>query len=139
MTNSQKDLLISIHNQYAVQIVQGQKTVELRRRFPLFTKRDKKKIFIYACAPASQIIGYCDLKIVKKMPLKKLWNIANKCAMIDRGSFYKYFKNCDFGFALYLENPVKYAKPIDLRQVFGQNQTPPQSYRYICQPVRLVA
>ena len=61
-----KDLLLSIHFKYALQIVKGQKTIELRRKFPLFQREDEKKIFVYACSPISKIIGVCDLKEVKK-------------------------------------------------------------------------
>lgn len=131
MECNQKNLLLSIHNKYAKEIVNGRKTIELRRRFPLFTKKDKKKIFIYACSPISKIIGECQLKEVKKQPIKRLWKKVGDCAKIDQDSFKKYFKDCDFGFALYLENPKKYKKSIELKKVFGENNTPPQSYRYV--------
>ena len=107
MKHNRKDLLLSIHSGYAIQIVNGQKTIELRRRFPLFKKEDKKKIFIYACSPISKIIGECNLQVVKKVPLKQLWKISSNLAMIDKTSFDEYFKDRDFGFALYLENPIK--------------------------------
>ena len=131
MSYNQKNLLLSIHTKYALQIVNGRKTIELRRRFPMFKKEDKKKIFIYACSPVSKIIGWCDLKEVKKMPLKKLWIETSRLARVDYVAFQEYFKNCNFGFALYLKNPVEYKKPIDLKSVFGANNQPPQSYRYI--------
>ena len=127
----EKDILLSIHSKYAMQIVEGQKTIELRRRFPLFEEKDRKKIFIYACSPISKIIGECALKEVKKIPLKQLWKVAGKLAMIDWVSFQKYFKGCDFGFALYLEDPLKYRESISLRDISGIKNQPPQSYRYI--------
>ncbi len=126
-----RDLLISIHSEYATGILKGWKTIELRRKFPLFKKDDRRKIFIYACSPISKVIGECDLEEVKKMPLKMLWDISKHCTMIDLISFQKYFKNRDFGFALYLENPVKYKKPIELKKILGEISYPPQSYRYI--------
>ena len=131
MEYSQKNVLLSIHTEYAMKIVDGEKTVELRRRFPLFKKEDKKKILIYACSPISKIIGECYLKEVKKQPLEELWNTVGKLAMIDYCSFKKYFNNCDFGFALYLEKPIKYKELIELTKIFGKNNRPPQSYRYI--------
>ena len=131
MKYNERDLLLSIHAEYALKIVSGLKTIELRRRFPLFTEEDKKKIFIYACSPISKIIGECDLSKVEELPLKRLWNATNKFAMIDYHSFQKYFQNCDFGFALYLENPIKYKKPVSLKKVSGIKNQPPQSYRYI--------
>ena len=126
-----KDLLLSIHSQYAEKIIRGQKKIELRRRFPLFKQQDSKKIFIYACSPISMIIGECSLKEVKKFPLKKLWKISKNTAMIDRVEFYKYFIDCEFGFALYLENPIKYKNPIYLKKLLGSRSQPPQSYRYV--------
>ena len=126
-----KNLLLSIHAEYAIKIVNGQKTIELRRKFPIFNKEDKKKIFIYACSPISKIIGECDLREVKKLSIKYLWKTAGNLAMIDKTSFQKYFIDRDFGFALYLENPIKYRKPIPLTSVLGLNSKPPQSYRYM--------
>ena len=126
-----KDLLLSIHPKYATGIIKGQKTIELRRRFPLFKEEDEKKIFIYACSPISKIIGECELKEVKKIPIKQLWKTSGNLAMIDWISFQEYFENCNFGFALYLKNPIKYKKPVCLRRVLGIEVRPPQSYRYI--------
>ncbi len=134
-----KDLLLSIHSEYATRIVRGGKTVELRRKFPLFQKKDRKKIFIYACSPISQIIGECDLREVKRFSLKKLWTEARFSAMIDYRAFKKYFEDCNFGFALYLENPIKYNHPLNIKQVFDKNSRPPQSYRYIVSRKKSVA
>lgn len=126
-----RDLLLSVHSKYAIGIVKGQKTIELRRKFPLFGKKDRKKIFIYACSPISKIIGECELKEVKKIPLKQLWKTTSSLAMIDLVSFQRYFENCDFGFALYLENSLEYKEPVSLKEVLGINNHPPQSYRYM--------
>ena len=87
MEYNQKNVLLSIHTEYALKIIDGKKTVELRRRFPLFKKEDKKKILIYACSPISKIIGECYLKEVKKQPLEELWDTVGKLAMIDYCSF----------------------------------------------------
>ena len=51
--------------------------------------------------------------------------------MIDKIAFQKYFTDCDFGFALYLENPKEYKKPVSLTSKLGLNSKPPQSYRYM--------
>ena len=126
-----KDLLLSIHSKYAIQIVKGQKTIELRRKFPLFQREDEKKIFVYACSPISKIIGVCDLKEVKKFPIKQLWKTTRNLARIDKPAFQKYFTGCDFGFALYLENPIEYKNPVSLASKLGLNSKPPQSYRYV--------
>ena len=131
MKYENKNLLLSIHVEYAKSIINGQKTIELRRKFPLFTREDKKKIFIYACSPISQIIGECDLKEVKKFSLKNLWNKTKAHSVINYYSFKKYFKNCDFGFALYLKNPIEYSRNKTLEEFFGKHEPPPQSYRYI--------
>ena len=131
MEYNQKDLLLSIHAEYAKQIVNGLKIIELRRKFPLFKKEDKKEIFVYACSPISKIIGKCDLKEVKKLPIEQLWKVAGAPARIDWIAFQKYFKDCDFGFALYLKNPIKYKQSICLKKVLGIKSRPPQSYRYI--------
>ena len=129
--NNQKNVLMSIHTQYALKIINGQKTIELRKKFPIFEKKEKRKIFVYACSPISKIIGECQIQEVKKLSIKKLWGISKKSAMIHFDSFQKYFKDCNFGFAIYLTKPIKYNKFIDLETMFGTKTYPPQSYRYI--------
>ena len=131
MQYEKQNLLLSIHVEYARSIISGKKTVELRRKFPLFKIEDKKKIFIYACAPISQIIGECDLKEVKKFSLKTLWDETKYHSMVNYCLFEKYFRGCDFGFALYLKNPVEYNRNKTLKEIFGKNENPPQSYRYV--------
>lgn len=124
-----RNVLLSLHSPYDVAIVKGRKTIELRKRFPLFEKKDRIKIFIYACSPISKIIGECDLKEVKKMSLKQLWKITRKLAIVDKYDFQKYLKNTDYGFALYLKNSLEYKKPIPLKRL--DINWPPRSYRYI--------
>ena len=131
MQYKNQNLLLSIHVEYAMSIINGQKSIELRRRFPIFTKEDKKKIFIYACAPISKIIGECDLTEVKRFSLKALWDETKDHSMINYCLFKRYFKDCNFGFALYLKNPVKYNTNKTLKEIFGKNENPPQSYRYV--------
>ena len=46
MEYNQKNVLLSIHTEYALKIIDGKKTVELRRRFPLFKKEDKKNSYL---------------------------------------------------------------------------------------------
>ena len=129
----QINVLLSLHSSYAIAIVKGCKTIELRKRFPLFEKKDRIKIFIYACSPISRIIGECDLKEVRKMTLRQLWRTTRKLAMIDRYDFQRYLKNANYGFALYLKNPLKYKKQIPLKKL--GIKWPPRSYRYISDEV----
>lgn len=130
MNNKEKNLLLSIKPKYALDILNGLKTIELRRKFPLFKRSDNKIIFIYASYPISKIIGRCRLKQVKELPINDLWNISKKKALVDKDFFNQYFQDCVYGFALYIYDSVKYKTPINLKKC-SINIHPPQSYRYI--------
>jgi predicted transcriptional regulator len=65
------DILISIQPEYANQIMEGCKTVELRRRFVEAVDRDTR-LFIYSSNPVGAIIGCARIDKVIKLPVKQI-------------------------------------------------------------------
>ena len=123
------DVFISIHPQYAEKILDGLKTIELRRRFP---KLDGGRLLIYSTTPEKSVIGFAEIKCVSYLPLRKLWSSFSKQAHITKKDFTEYFTEMSHGYAVSLENPKKFKKPISaeyLKKEYGV--IPPQSYRYL--------
>jgi len=125
-----RDVVISIRPQYSSKIIEGLKTVELRRRFPVSAPRGTTA-YIYSTSPVRAMVGMADIKRVLKMPVDQIWEQFENVAYIEKSDFDKYFEGVENGFALQFENvrPLKKPLPLtELRERFGFE--PPQSFLY---------
>jgi predicted transcriptional regulator len=124
------DFVVSIKPEYALKIIEGCKTVELRRRFPFATVTGAI-IFVYASAPVQALIGYATIKNVEKLDVDTIWDRYNEIAFIDRDDYEIYFRGVREGFVVHLGDPVKLPRPIDLATLKSELKfTPPQSFAY---------
>jgi predicted transcriptional regulator len=124
------DFILSIKPEYATRIVDGQKTVELRRRFLDLTVTGAK-MYVYATVPIQALIGYATIERVLRMPVAAIWREYHRVAFISQPDFEEYFQGRDVGFVLVLRDPVKLSAPIPLSVLKQQlNFTPPQSFAY---------
>jgi predicted transcriptional regulator len=126
-----RDLLVSVRPVYASKILDGQKTVELRRKFPHENAAGATAL-IYSSSPVSAVVGFARIKRVLKLPVAKLWKEYGSAACISKADFNAYFSGVKFGFAIFLESVQTLkmqVKAIDLKSQFGI--VPPQSYRYV--------
>ena len=126
-----RDVLVSIRPIYASKILDGQKTVELRRKFPEVTIVGATAL-IYSSSPVSAIVGRARIKHVLKLPVSRIWKEHGAAACISKDDFEAYFAGRRHGFAIFFEavQPLKkQLNAIDLDVQFGI--VPPQSYRYV--------
>lgn len=123
-------ILLSVKPSYARMILEGSKTVELRRRFSEKFPKDIR-ILIYATDPVKAIIGECHLKELIKLPLPQLWERSCRDAMISWETFRDYFEGVTSGYGLVLHKTLVYEKPIPLAALKNNNITAPQSYRSV--------
>ncbi len=125
-----KNFILSIKPEYAFRIVEGSKTVELRRRFPYGTATGAL-MFVYASAPIQALIGYATIMDVEKRDVKDIWNVYNEVAYIKQDDFNGYFLGRDVGFVIRLGQPVSLSAPIGLSVLKSKlGFTPPQSFAY---------
>lgn len=125
-----RDVVLSIKPHYTDKIMQGIKTVELRRRFPVSASHGTMA-YIYSTSPVQALVGCAKIADVIKLPVSDIWKRFGKMASIRKSDFVSYFSGVDEGFALKFEN----AKPLErklelseLRSRFGFE--PPQSFVY---------
>jgi predicted transcriptional regulator len=126
-----RDVLVSIQPIYASKILDGRKTVELRRKFPEVGTTGATAL-IYSSSPVSAIVGCARIKYVLKLPIRRIWKEHGAAACISKDKFDAYFAGLRYGFAIIFERvqPLKrQLKAIDLEAQFGI--VPPQSYRYL--------
>jgi predicted transcriptional regulator len=125
-----RDFILSIKPEYAARIVEGLKTVELRRRFPFGAATDAR-MFIYSSAPVQALIGYATILDVERLEIEEIWEKYSSVAFIERSDFDEYFRGRTKGFVIRLGQPVRLVTPIALSTLKAElGFTPPQSFTY---------
>lgn len=126
-----RDVLLSIRPEFASKILTGEKTVELRRRFPTEAVTGATAI-IYSSSPVQAIVGYARIDDVLALTVKQIWQRYGKSACISKKRFDAYFEGLDRGFAIILGDVIEFENSIkaeELREDF--DFIPPQSFRYL--------
>lgn len=127
----QRDVVLSIKPVYSEKILSGQKTVELRRRFPCEAPHGALA-YIYSSSPVKAIVGTASIRDVMKLPVEQIWAEFESTAFIERSSFEKYFEGLDYGYAIVFDDVKTFSRALplqELREKFGFE--PPQSFLYI--------
>ena len=133
---TQRDVVLSIKPTYSEAIMAGRKTVELRRRFPVGVPGGTIA-FIYSTSPVKALVGTAEIAFVQRGETSRIWRDHHERACIDQSSFDRYFDGQDEGFAIHLERPRAFARPLplaELRESFDFE--PPQSFLYARPPLR---
>jgi predicted transcriptional regulator len=126
-----RQVLVSIRPNYAQKILEGHKTVELRRRFPEVSTIGATAL-IYSSSPVQAIVGHAVIADVHRLPVKKIWRDFGGAACISKADFEDYFVGLEYGFAILLKNVKsldRQLKAADLRNAYGF--IAPQSFRYL--------
>ena len=124
----QNNVLLSIKPIFAERIFSGQKQYEFRKA--IFRDQSVKKIFVYASAPISQVIGEFYIEDILKLSPEKLWKITNKQAGISKDYFDQYFHGRSCGYAIKIGEAIRYESPLQLKTHFKLKQAP-QSFAYV--------
>lgn len=119
-------ILMSIKTEYANKIFDGIKLYELRKN-PL--KENVDTIIVYSSGKVKKVVGEFKIeKIIKDTP-DKIWDLGEEVLGIDKKSFYDYFKNSEYAYAIKVKDIIKYNLPKDLSD-FGIKKAP-QSFCFI--------
>jgi predicted transcriptional regulator len=125
-----RDVIFSVRPVHAEKILDGTKTVELRRRFTGGV-RPGALALIYATSPTSALTGFARIQDVQRLALRDLWEKHRTGACLRKTEFETYFSGLENGYAIVLNSAKSLRPPVglhELRQRFGFE--PPQSYQY---------
>jgi len=126
-----KVLVLAIHPRFTDSILDGTKTVELRRTKPRVGPGDLA--LIYACAPVKAIVGGFVIDGFLAANPEALWASIESRAGITQEEFEAYFKDRGVGYAIKIKDPWRAPTPVPLEVLRRECPSfrPPRSYGYI--------
>jgi predicted transcriptional regulator len=122
-------VVLSVHEERAHAIMDGRKTVELRKRFS--ERWIGRCASVYAARGTGCLLGKVIIEDVIKAKPAEIWERFNQKLHCSRSEFNRYAGERAFLYAIRLSNPQPYEAPIplsQLSQLIGQKLSPPQSY-----------
>jgi predicted transcriptional regulator len=130
MKSEKKYLFISIKEEYANQILEGKKHIELRKSRP--SVRSGDHIIIYCTSPVKAIVGTALVKEVISHSPNQMWRLHSKKLGIRRKDYMTYYSNTDKAIGIVLADVQKLCYTICLSLIRKQLPTfsPPQTYKY---------
>lgn len=120
-------VLLSIKPKYAEKIFSGVKRYEFRKQA---FKKTVDVVVLYATKPVGKIVGEFRLKSILQGSPDEIWQKTAQFSGISRDFFDRYYKNHKRAYALEIEHPVQYKRPVKPLE-FMADFTAPQTYRYI--------
>jgi predicted transcriptional regulator len=124
-----RTFVLSVRPVYIQRILSGEKTVELRRRFPNLS--GICEVLLYSTSPVQAIVCKAELREVSHHSLRSLWTHFAHAIGVTRQEFNAYFAGVDNGYALRLAKVRALAQPLHLSDLVRDYAFhPPQSYCY---------
>ena len=106
--------MISIRPEFVNSILDGTKTVELRRRF--IDLPEGSTLWIYSTLPVGAIVAVATLSNIDHDTPNRLWRKHRRHVGILKNHFNSYFNACSFGVALTLSD-VREIGPLNLDEI----------------------
>lgn len=124
-------VVLSLRPRFAKAILEGIKTVELRRTEPKI--ETPTLALLYAASPVRSLIGTCIITSVWSTNLGDLWRKHGREAGLPYHEFQQYFKGVDKGTALALAEPQTFSRQVHLQDLRARQEgfRPPQSFAYV--------
>jgi predicted transcriptional regulator len=122
-------VVLSVAANHAVAIMNGQKTVEVRRQFS--SRWEGRLAGVYASRGCGELLGVVNISRVIRGAPDEIWDAFGPQIGCDKQAYDEYVAQCEYVFALLLAGAHPYHAPISLTQLAhltGDQLTAPQSY-----------
>lgn len=122
-------LFISVKPEYVKMILDGCKTVELRKSKPKLSS--VKYVVIYSTYPQKKVECICTLEGISEMSPDDMWGGYNSQVGISEDIFFNYYNSSKKAVGLRLGDIVKLEKELSLKDIKYHipNFSPPQTYK----------
>mgnify|MGYP003113536104 CR=1 FL=1 len=124
-------LFLSIHPEYVQAILEGRKTVELRKRRP--RAEVGSTVVIYATTPQCEVVATAIVARVQIDEPAELWRLVRDTTAVSKKAYDEYFAGTDTAVGIHLSQIRRFDVPIplgDLRERW-RGFHPPQQFRYL--------
>jgi len=124
-------LLLSIRPRFTDSILDGTKTIELRRTRPRVEPGDA--VLIYASSPVKAIVGgFLIGELIQGSPAR-LWDRVKNMAGVTQPEYDDYFTGAAVGYGITIARRWRLPKPVSLETLRLRHPSfwPPQSYAYL--------
>ncbi len=131
-TKLKYDLVLSIKPQYASEIFNGRKKVEIRRKFS--KKWRGSNALIYSTSPCRSYVGTIFIDNVVSGSPDEIWETFGSEIGCDESGFRSYTHNSKEVYALVIDESYKFKYPVlntQLEQLLYRDLSVPQSYNNI--------
>lgn len=122
-------MLMSLHPRFAHAILSGQKTQELRRRFPLDT--EGTTVYAYSTSPEKQLLGRFTISRVERVPTWRLARTRRTATNLTATEVRAYLSGLSHGVVVSVSDAASFRVPVGLSTLRTLGLEPPQSYRFI--------
>jgi predicted transcriptional regulator len=124
-------LFISVRPRFAELLLNGQKTVELRRVQPAVTRGTL--VLLYASSPVCALVGTGSIDDIQVSAHDDIWCRHGERTGISRDEYDDYFEGATAAVAITLTSVRPLPRPVPLRELRQGRKwfRPPQSFRYL--------
>lgn len=130
MNDVERAMLLSVHPRFAIAILDGSKTVEVRRQ--RVAAAPGTPVLLYATAPTMALVGMARIAAVQVASPREVWSAHRARTGITRREYDEYMSGATQASGVTLEDPVPFDEPVTLRALRAAGSFhPPQSYRYM--------
>jgi predicted transcriptional regulator len=122
-------IVMSIHPNYSKQIMNGEKVVEIRRKFN--SKWKNHIVTIYSSRPVQELIGYATINNIVEDKPETIWSQHADKLGCTKDEFDGYTKGAEKVYAIFLSEVSKFTNNLSLSYLssfFEKKILPPQSY-----------
>jgi predicted transcriptional regulator len=131
MADAYRTLWLSVQPRFANAILDGTKTVELRRTRIDVSHGDL--VLVYESSPTMQVSGIFWVDFIIDGPLSAIWALTRTRCGVTREEFSDYFAGAETAVAIYVDSAQRLRRPVPLARL--REMWPgfhvPQSYRYL--------
>jgi predicted transcriptional regulator len=123
-------LFLSVKPRFARAILEGRKTVEVRRKFPVVPAGTV--VVLYSSSPERAVLGTVRLRQTTRVDSSEVWARYADDIDIEEDALGVYLEGAAMSTVLEVEEPETWARPVRLgalRRILGIE--PPQSFRYL--------
>ena len=92
-------------------------------------RRNAWRAFIYESRSARCLVGEFEISNVYEGSLQEIWNLTKNYSGVSLSFYESYYKSANKAIAYEIRNPIRYIKPIPLKDIGLLNI--PQSFMYI--------